>query len=633
MLVDVTKSFGRSEGDMSAHSVSTFVAGYVGYFSSPSTNAVLVRQVCCARNAWLDRAFLGVPSCVHSRTLRTDFATSCRRTSRMSPVPLVMSSDASEGDLEASERDDVAGKKRSRPSRRNGKPAKGGVLKGQEREIFFDGLLYPADALEMCTTNKSYDASSTADECVVDLCSSPAFFEQRVDDNFVDTFRMSSPYIHAHSGRVFVVHLPGSLLSTNEDLFGSIMQDIALMRIVGIKLVLVLGPRYQIEQRLRLEKVGSKFVDGTRVTDESALKIVKESAGSMLFEVEGMLSRGVVNMPSSSRISTVSGSFYTAQPVGVIDGNDYGYTGRVRKVDVESIERRLEQGDIVVLRNLGYSATGQLFNCQSEEVAGACAAALQAEKLIFLTDGESIYDKRIGKPIPNMTLSTASTFMETRKNSLPSHFRLALKVSVDALNQGVTRAHLLNRRINGVLLMEVFHRDGVGLMISRDLYEGIRSARVGDVPGIEAIITPLEDQGILVKREKSAIEQSIDKFIVIERDGMIIACLSLIVMPDDKEVAELACLAVHPDYRKLGKGDALLGFTERYAFSQGIREIFILSTVSFQWFLERGFKEQSKEHLPKSRQLKYDSRRKSKIFVKALEGGRAVDEAEILKHL
>jgi amino-acid N-acetyltransferase len=470
---------------------------------------------------------------------------------------------------------------------------------------------------------------STKNLVGVDLPARDALFAQRVDKAFVNTFRMSSPYINAHHGRVFVVHLPGALL--DEELFGSVMEDLALMRIVGIKLVLVLGPRDQIERKLKSEGVRSRFINGSRVTDELSLQIVKEAAGSMLFEVEGKLSRGVVNMPSDNKMSIVSGSFYTAQPLGVIDGDDFGYTGRVRRVDVEAIRRRTDQGDIVVLRNLGYSPTGQLFNCQSEEVAGECAAALGAEKLIFMGGGESVYDKRIDKPIPNLTLSSAQGFLEMRGNDIPELFHRSLQVSVRALDRGVTRAHLLNRTVDGVLLMEVFHRDGVGLMISRDLYEGIRMAQPTDVAGIEQIIKPLEEGGTLVKRGRSTIEQEIDNFIVIERDGMIIACLSLTLMPDDARWAELGCLAVHPDYRKLGKGDAMLGFTERYAHDIGVRNLFISSTVSFQWFLERGFVEVPVEALPQSRRARYDTRRNSKIYLRRLEGSRAVDEAEVLR--
>lgn len=153
---------------------------------------------------------------------------------------------------------------------------------------------------------------------------------------------------------------------------------------------------------------------------------------------------------------------------------------------------------------------------------------------------------------------------------------------------------------------------------------------MNDVLGIERIIKPLEEQGILVSRKRATIEQNISDFIVVERDGMIIACLSLSVMRDDPEWAELGCLAVHPNYRRLGKGESMLAFTERFSFLRGVRNLFILSTATFQWFVERGFSEVAVDLLPESRQKRYNRQRNSKIYFKRLEGSRAVDEFEVL---
>lgn len=340
---------------------------------------------------------------------------------------------------------------------------------------YIDGISYPPEELEWCTTK---DLTGNGDElcCNLSECNERESFGQRVDHAFVRTFRQSSPYISAFSGSVFVMHIPGSIV--DEASFGDVMEDIALMRIVGIKLVLVLGPAVQIERRLAAEGIKSCFVGGHRVTDDKTLRIATEASGNLQFEIESKLSRGVVNMPSASRMSIVTSNFFSAQPLGVIRGNDYGLTGRVRKFDVEIMTRRLDDGDILILRNIAASPSGQLFNCESEEVAGSCAATLGAEKLIFLGSGESLYDKRISKPIPNLTLSSAEKFLEVRSADLPEHFRRAMTTSVKALNKGVTRAHLLNRAIEGVLLMEFFHRDGVGLMISRNLYGSFTVASV-----------------------------------------------------------------------------------------------------------------------------------------------------------
>lgn len=502
-----------------------------------------------------------------------------------------------------------------------------------DEEIYFDGLTYPVAALDWCSTNGAelVDEYATSARAAPSMPSAPqservcvADFSipVRVEQSFVNTFRMSSPYIHAHQGLIFVIHIPGNII--HEPLFASVMEDIALMRVVGIKLILVLGPHDLVTKRLREEGTSYHHIDGIRVTDASTFRIVKELAGSMRFEVECALAKGVTNMPSKGPISVVSGNFFSAQPVGIIDGKDFGYTGKVRRIDVDAIKRRLADGDILLLSNVGSSPSGQQFNCKGEEVAAECAAAMKAEKLIFLGDGETLYDRRNDRAIPNLALKTAARFLNARAAELPFEFRLALKCSVSALERGVRRAHILNRHMNGVMLMEVFHRDGVGLMISRDLYEGFRPAKTKDVNGVKQIIGPLEDQGILKKRSRTMLERDIDKFVVIERDGMIIACLSLTIMKDEPTWAELGCVAVHKDYRKLGKGDAMLGFTERMAFDKGVRNLFVLSTQSFDWFYERGFKEVSINDLPKSRQEMYDHNRRSKIFYKVLHGSRAV---------
>lgn len=500
-----------------------------------------------------------------------------------------------------------------------------GVSYGPTEEpdkLFFDGLSYPPQALDWCTIYPAAEEVPLLREgSKAQICTtSRGPQDSLVNSTFVETFRMSSPYISAHQGLIFVVHIPGALL--HEKLFANIMEDIALMRVVGIKLVLVLGPQGLVNEQLQEMGVPTHFVRDIRVTDARTLKVVKEVAGRMRFEIECALAKGVTNMPSASRISVVGGNFFSAQPVGIIDGEDFGYTGKVRRIDADAIHKRLDQGDIILLPNVGSSPSGQQFNCNAEEVAAECAAQLKAEKLIFFSRNETLYDRRSGQTISNLSLRSAARYLRMFPDVLPSELRIALQSSVTALDRGVRRAHILNRYVNGVLLMEVFHRDGAGLMISRDLYEGFRPARSNDVNGVEAIIRPLEEQGVLKGRSRTSLERDIRKFVVIERDGMIIACLSLTVMEDDPTWAELGCVAVHHSYRKLGKGDAMLGYTERMAYEKGVRNLFILSTQSFEWFRERGFKEIVVDELPLSRQKAYDQSRRSKIFCKELDGGR-----------
>jgi len=434
--------------------------------------------------------------------------------------------------------------------------------------------------------------------------------------HFVDTFRMSAVYINLFRDTTFVIHIPGAL--AEEPLFESVMEDIATLSIIGIKIVLVLGPKRQIDKRISESNMEEVFHNGLRVTDAPMLRLIKEATGHLLFEVESKLSRGVVNVPTKNKINTVSGNFYSAQPVGVIDGKDLGFTGRVRKIDVEAIERRLNERDVVVLSNIAFSPSGESFNCQSESVAAACAAQLKAEKLIYLGGYEVLYDSATNAMVPNLPLRTAKMFFEDQGYELPANFKLRLGESISALSQGVRRAHILNRFVNGVLLMEIFHRDGVGIMVSRDLYEGVRSARLSDLPGIFEIIEPLMEAKVLVARSREQLEREIGNMIVAERDGMVIALAMLATYPSNPDIAELACFAVHPQYRRSGKGASLLSYVERTAYAMGIRRLFLLSTQSFAWFRERKFFEVSLDNLPECRRQKYNHERKSKVLMKEI---------------
>jgi len=408
---------------------------------------------------------------------------------------------------------------------------------------------------------------------------------------FVQTFRMSSPYITAYSGAIFVIHVPGVL--SGEPTFGSVMADIALLVSIGIRVVLVLGALKQVEQRLHELRIRSRKVDGLRVTSNRVLQVVKDAAGEMLFEVESQLNRGLCTAQLSTRVSVVRSSFFTAQPLGLVDGVDYGYTGKVRNMNVKSMRERLANNELLLLTNLGVSPSGELFNCVSEQVAAEAAAQLGAEKLIYFIGSELICDSRSERHVPNMTLAMASRFLADGGEQLTPHFRMIMSESVRALHSGVRRAHLLNRSVDGVLLMEVFHRDGVGLMISRNTYEGVRVAAPKDVLGILNMLAPLESQGRFPQQapiSKEFIEKQIGSFVVVERDGAIIACSQLRLSVGGAHVAEIACFAVHPEYQHQGKGLMLLSWMERAALAKSATSmVAVASRSSTGWFVERGF--------------------------------------------
>jgi amino-acid N-acetyltransferase len=437
---------------------------------------------------------------------------------------------------------------------------------------------------------------------------------QDLPDGFVDWFRGSSPYIHAHRGRTFVISFGGEAVADSS--FANLIQDIALLHGLGIHLVLAHGARPQIEERLNTRCVETQFINGLRITDDAALTCVKEAAGSVRVEIEALLSMGLANSPMAGvRIRAASGNFVTAKPIGVKDGIDFCHTGVVRRVDAIGLEQRLQSGAIAILPPLGYSPTGEVFNLSAADVAASVASALGADKLICLIEAKGVTDSR-KRLLTNIVPREVDALLAKRRQ-LPEDLKQNLKAAVSACRSGVKRCHLIQRQLDGGLLKELFTRDGIGTLITAEPYEETRTARIDDVVGLLGLLEPLEQKGVLVRRSRELIETEIDHFTLMERDGMVIACAAFYPFPQES-MAELACLVVHPDYRGSNRGDQLLAYMEASASQLGIERIFILTTQSAHWFRERGFSIGELKDLPMQKRKLYNYRRNSKVFIKAL---------------
>jgi len=434
-------------------------------------------------------------------------------------------------------------------------------------------------------------------------------------DPFVQHFRGSAPYIHAHRGRTFVIMFGGEAVASKD--LRTLLYDVALLHSLGVRIALVAGARPQIDEALARRGAEPRFEGDLRITDELALQCVKEAVGATRVELEALLSMGLPNSPmAGARMRVATGNFVMAQPIGVVDGVDYQYTGKPRRVDAEAIRQRLDDGAIVVLTPIGYSSTGECFNISSHDVAAATAIALGADKLIGLLEGQGVIGTDGSHP-SQLTPLEAQRLLSSGRN-LGHDVERHLTAAVEACQGGVPRAHLVARQSDGALLRELFTRDGVGTMVTSETFEGVRPAVQGDIGGILALIQPLEDAGILVRRPQAMLENDIDKFTVIERDGMLIACAALYAYPDES-IAELACLVVHPDYRAAGRGDQLLQYLERQCDAEGLRRLFVLTTQTSHWFREHGFDNCELNELPERRRSLYDQGRQSKILLKSLD--------------
>jgi amino-acid N-acetyltransferase len=430
--------------------------------------------------------------------------------------------------------------------------------------------------------------------------------------DFVAWFRSVAPYINAFRGRTFVIAFGGEVVADGK--FVELTHDFNLLASLGIRLVLVHGARPQIEQHLAKNNLDDTYHHGIRLTDAETMQCVKEAIGRVRVEIEALLSMGLANSPmANADIRVAGGNFITAQPIGIINGVDLQHTGSVRKVDVAALNDRMEFGEVVLLSPLGYSPTGEVFNLTLEDVATATAIALDADKLMFLMDNDGVLDKK-GALLRELTIAQAQDVLSA-KRKLPDDVTLFLPCAIRACEAGVARTHLISRHTDGAVLQELFSDDGIGTMVVESTLNTLRNTSIKDVGGILRLLRPLEVEGILVRRSRDLLEQEIDRFVVLEHDRRIVGCAALYPFPDEA-AAELACLAVEAHSRDRGYGEAILNHMISVAKARGMKKLFVLTTRTAHWFIERGFVESDVSALPVQKKSLYNYQRKSKVFVR-----------------
>lgn len=434
-------------------------------------------------------------------------------------------------------------------------------------------------------------------------------------DDYVRWFRHSSPYINAHRDKTFVIMLPGNCIEQAN--LSNIISDIALLNSLGIRLVVVHGARYQIDEQLAEKNIRSQFHQGLRITSKHDIDQVVAAVGATRLWLEAGFSNGLPNSPMfGAKIRVRSGNFVAAMPMGVIDGIDFQHTGKVRSVDKTGITSLLDTGAIALISPLGYSATGEIFNLSFADAAVGVATAIAADKLIAYNDEGQVVDVE-GNQYRELTRLQCERFLVDHALHQHNNTYFSLRACLKACDSGIARAHVISANEDGSLLKELFTRDGSGTMVYRDHYEMIRLATIEDVVGILNLIEPLEAEGILVKREREILEREIHFFTVMEKDGIIIGCAALYPYSENN-AGELACMAVHADHRRDGRAAKLLNHIERQATSLNLNRLFVLTTQTAHWFIEQGFISCAIDDLPMERRKLYNYQRQSKVFVKAL---------------
>ncbi|CAA0112228.1 Amino-acid acetyltransferase [BD1-7 clade bacterium] len=422
-------------------------------------------------------------------------------------------------------------------------------------------------------------------------------------NSFVQAFRQSAPYINSHRGKTVVITLDGYALKSPN--LVNIVHDIALLNSLGVRIVLVYGTRLQITERLDAEGIEYQVKNGIRTTSQEVMQHVKAISGGTRIELEALFSNGLPGTQMhGADISTVSGNFVSAKPLGVINGVDFHFTGTVRRIDHETINHLLDNRVIVLLSNIGYSSTGECFNVSSKEVAVKAAQALRADKLIVLARDQDT------QGLPHEMMPEQARDILSQGNNPP------LAALLNGARAGIPRNHMISLDEDGGLLSELFTRDGCGIMLSHSAFETIRQANSMDIASIMELLKPLEDAGYLVKRERELLEREINHFAVISRDNSVIACSAL--YPYDDGSAEVACVATHPDYRGDNKASLILDYLENKARSDGLEILFVLTTQSSHFFRERGYEVSSPDMLPQQKRDLYNWQRNSQILAKEL---------------
>ena len=415
-------------------------------------------------------------------------------------------------------------------------------------------------------------------------------------------------YIPQFRERTFIISVDGAVV-TDEN-FANILLDVAVLRSLNIRVVLVHGASAQIQALADEQHIKPSNLDGGGVTDAATLKLALTGANRLTHEIlEGL---------SANDLRAACTNAVIAHPLGILQGVDHLFTGKVERVDVELLQTLLAQGIVPVIPPLGFDGDGKTYRVNSDNVAVAVADALKAVKLIFITTTDGLFCR--GKLIRQMLVSELETLLEKNKGEFASEILSKAQHAGAACRAGVQRVHVINGRVDEGLLAEVFSNEGIGTLIYANEYQHIRPAKKKDARAIQLLTQKGAQSDELVKRTRAVIEKSLGDYFIFEIDKNPVACVALHAYAEQGR-GELASLYVNPSHENQGIGRQLIQFVENKAREMGLNELLALSTQAFTYFQSKGgFTEGSPDDLPPSRREKYDqSGRNSKVLVKKLK--------------
>jgi len=414
-------------------------------------------------------------------------------------------------------------------------------------------------------------------------------------------------YIPRFRERTFVISVDGAIVA--DENFANILVDVAVLRSLNIRVVLAHGAAAQIQLLAQQQQLTPSNLDGSGVTDAATLELAVNAANRVTHEVlEGL---------ATNDLRAACPNAIVAHPLGILQGVDHLFTGKVERVDVDLLQVLLQQGVIPVVPPLGFDGEGRTFRVNSDSIAVALAEALKAVKLVFVTTYDGLF--RQGRLFRQMLAGDLELVLANNRAELPPETFSKAWHAAAACRAGVPRVHIVNGRLDEALLAEVFSNEGVGTLIYANEYQQVRRAYKKDIPSILKLIQPSVETDELVKRSRSSIERSLGDYYIFDIDRNAVACVALHVFAEEQK-GELACLFVKPSHENQGIGRKLIQYVENRARELGLREVFTLSTQAFTYFQSKGgFQEGSPDDLPRGRRDKYEqSGRRSKVLVKKL---------------
>ncbi|HTG43071.1 MAG TPA: amino-acid N-acetyltransferase [Verrucomicrobiae bacterium] len=415
-------------------------------------------------------------------------------------------------------------------------------------------------------------------------------------------------YIPRFRDKVFVLSVDGAIIT--EENFANILTDVAVLRSLNIRVVLVHGAGAQIKILAEQQRSPASDIGGSGITDATTLQLALTAANRLSHEIlEGLAAHDLRAACTNAVI---------AHPMGIIGGVDHQFTGKVERVDTELLQILLAQAIIPVVPPLGFDGDGRTYRVNSDSVAVALAEALKATKLIYITTQDGLV--REGQLIQQMLVVHLETILATNKDAFDHEMSSKARHACAACRGGVPRVHIINGRIDESLLTEVFSNEGVGTLIYANEYQQIRKALKKDVRHIFQLTQNSVQSAELVKRTRAALEKQIGDYYIFEIDKHPVGCVALHTYPEQGK-GELACLYVRPSHENQGIGRKLIQFAENRARELGLSDLLTLSTQAFTYFQSKGgFVEGTPDDLPPGRREKYDaSGRNSKVLIKKLE--------------